>query len=554
MTFSATLSAVLAALGLQAAGAQEAGPSDDIAVEALGTIHPLEVDAGGRLPETVWSSGEAAALGAVFDALPPPAQGWEQPAAARLALRALLSGGPPPDGLEDRFALADLRARRALAAGRPQPVLRLLERTPDINQSEPMSRIYAELAFAMGRTEAACRAADALLEGRDAPYWLRARAVCLAVEGGIPAAELTAELARAQAADPGFDAVFDAYTLDRPLDEGFAPATGLQLALAALAAPERRLEVAADAPAWLARAAARTGPAISLPETLPEALEAAVALDGDARRAALGAILQQDLDRVIAAEALAIRLADAAEAGEFVEAASAYGAEVARLPITADTLAHGRLFVLAALAADDVVAAETWREALLDGPPEPAPEPASQPAPETPGEPGRSDGPARLNAPASFDGSNAEPLGPEWTPPPPEVMVELDFARAVAAGRIEDDAFAALLAARIEGATPARLCQAVMLSALGASEGGALRAAMTGLTRESDAPAPNLAPGLLAAAAGALGESALHAALALETAPGDVEACAGSAVILKEAGLEGVALRLVLELILEEAA
>ena len=550
MTFSATLSAVLAALGLQAASAQEAGPSDGIAVEALGAIHPLEVDSGGRLPETVWSSGHTASLGAVLDALPPAAQGWEQPAAARLALRTLLSGGPPPEGLEDRFALADLRARRALAAGRPQPVLRLLDRTPDLNQSEPMSRTYAELAFAMGRTEAACRAADALLEARDAPYWLRARAVCLAVEGGIPAAELTAELARAQAADPGFDAVFDAYTLDRPLDEGFAPATGLQLALAALAAPERRLEIAADAPAWLARAAARTGPAISLPETLPEALEAAVALDGDARRAALGAILQQDLDRVIAAEALAIRLADAAEAGEFVEAASAYGAEVARLPITADTLAHGRLFVLAALAADDVAAAESWREALVEGPPDPAPEPASQP----PGEPGRSDGPSTLNAPASFDAAAAQSRDRDWTPPPPDVMVELDFARAVAAGRFDEEAFAALLAARIEGATPARLCQAVMLSALGAPDGGALRAAMTERPRDTDAPALNLAPGLLAASAGAVGESALHAALALEAAPDDVEACAGSAVILNQVGLEGEAARLVLELILEEAA
>ena len=550
MTLSATLSALLGALGLQAAAPQETQPETGIAVQELGAIHPLEVDAGGTLPEAVWTSGEAVALRALAEALPPVGRGWDEPAAARLALRTLLSGGPPPSGLEDRYALAALRARKALAAGRPQPVLRLLERTPQIQESEPLSRTYAELAFAMGRTDAACQAAEALLEGRDAPYWLRARAVCLAVDGNIPAAELTAELARAQAADPGFDTVFDAYTLDRPLDDAFTPATGLQLALAALAAPERRLTVAPQAPAWLARAAARTGPAISLPQTLPEALEAALTLDGEARQAALGAILQQDLDRVIAAEALAIRLRDAAEAGEFVEAASAYGAEVARLPITADTLAHGRLFVLAALAADDVVAAEDWREALFEGPPEPVGAEGSNSGPEA----APSTGPSTLNAPASFDGANAEPLGPEWTPPGPAVMVELDFARAVAAGRIADDAFAALLAARIEDATPPRLCQAAMLSALGAKDGGALRAAMTGLARDEDAPAPSLAPGLLAASAGALGESALHAALALETAPADVEACVGAAVILRTGGLEGEALRLVLELILEEAA
>lgn len=544
MMLSATLSAAFAAFALQAGAAQE--PSSGIAVQELGAIHPLEVDAGGNLPETVWSSGDAVALEALLDALPRAQEGWSEPAAARLALGALLSGGAPPEGLENRFTLAELRARRALAAGRPQPVLRLLDRTPQINQSPGLSRVYAELAFALGQTQDACRAANALLEDRDAPYWLRARAACLAIGGNIPAGELTAELARAQAPNPEFDAVFDAYTLERPVDEAFMPATGLQLALAALAAPERRFSAAETAPAWLHRAAARTGPRIALPETLPEALEAAVLMEGEARSVALGAIIQQDLDRVIAAEALAVRLSDAAEAGAFVEIASAYGAEVARLPITADTLAHGRLFVLAALAADDIVAAEDWREALFDGPPRPEPEPAPQP---TPGA-----GPATLNAPPGFVSGEAEALGPEWTPPPASVMVALDFARAVAAGRIADDGFTALLAARIEGATPQRLCQAAMLTALGAEDGGALRAAMTGLARAEDAPAPVLAPGLLAAGAGALGESALHAALTLERAPQDAEACAGAAVILQRAGLDAQALRLVLELILEEAA
>lgn len=544
MMLSATLSAAFAAFALQAGAAQE--PSSGIAVQELGAIHPFEVDAGGNLPETVWSSGDAVALEALLDALPRAQEGWSEPAAARLALSALLSGGAPPEGLEDRFTLAELRARRALAAGRPQPVLRLLDRTPQINQSPGLSRVYAELAFALGQTEDACRAANALLEDRDAPYWLRARAACLAIGGNIPAGELTAELARAQAPNTEFDAVFDAYTLDRPVDEAFMPATGLQLALAALAAPERRFSAAETAPAWLHRAAARTGPRIALPETLPEALEAAVLMEGEARSVALGAIIQQDLDRVIAAEALAVRLTDAAEAGAFVEIASAYGAEVAQLPITADTLAHGRLFVLAALAADDIVAAEDWREALFDGPPRSEPEPAPQP---TPGA-----DPATLNAPPGFVSGDAEALGPEWTPPPASVMVALDFARAVAAGRIEDDAFTALLAARIEGATPQRLCQAAMLTALGAEDGGALRAAMTGLARAEDAPAPVLAPGLLAAGAGALGESALHAALTLERAPQDAEACAGAAVILQRAGLDAQALRLVLELILEEAA
>lgn len=546
MMFSATFSAGLAALAMHAAAAQQ--PANDIAVQELGAIHPLEVDGGGNLTETVWSSGDAAALRALLDSLPRAVDGWAEPAAARLALGALLSGGAPPEGLQERFALAELRARRALAAGRPQPVLRLLERTPQINESPGLSRVYAELAFALGQTDQACQAANALLDERDAPYWLRARAACLAIGGNIPAGELTAELARAQAPNSEFDSVFDAYALQRPVDEAFRPATGLQLALASLAAPERRFEAAQTAPGWLHRAAGRTGPRIALPETLPEALEAAVLMEGEARSVALGAIIQQDLDRVIAAEALAIRLTDAAQAGEFVEIASAYGAEVARLPITADTLAHGRLFVLSALAADDIIAAEDWREALFNGPPRLEPEPAPSVQPQSSG------GPSTLNAPPAYAVNEAESLGPEWTAPSASVMVALDFARAVAAGRIEDDGFAALLAARIEGATPRRLCQAAMLTALGADDGGALRAAMTGLARAQDAPAPVLAPGLLAAIAGATGESVLHAALILERAPQDADACAGAAVVLSQAGLEAQALRLVLELILEESA
>jgi hypothetical protein len=269
-------------------------------------------------------------------------------------------------------------------------------------------------------------------------------------------------------------------------------------------------------------------------------------MNGEARSVALGAIIQQDLDRVIAAEALAVRLADAAEEDRFVEAAVAYGAEVARLPITADTLANGRLFVLAALVADDVVAAQAWREALFEGPPAPEPEPQAGTDME--------DGPAMLNAPSAYVGEDAAGFGPDWTAPSPEVMVALDFARAAATGRIRDDGFAALLAARIEGATPERLCQAAMLTALGADDGGTLRAAMTGLQRGPEAQAAMLAPGLLAAGAGALGESALHAALVLNSAPQAPEACAGAAVILHRAGLEGLALRLVLELIAEESA
>ncbi|MFP4520463.1 MAG: hypothetical protein ACLFQ5_13525 [Oceanicaulis sp.] len=527
-------------MALASAGAHA---QSGIEVQELGAVDPFEVDAGGALPDGVWSSGDAAALRAVLTNLPDSrGAGWSNAPAARLALRALLSGGEPPAGAERAYDLAAMRAGRALAAGRAEPVQRLLARTPNINESPALSRLLAETSFALGETNEACRAADALLEGRDTPYWLRARAACLAFGGNMPAAELTAELARASAPNPEFDALFEALVFDEGLPE-LAPVSGLQLALAARIAPEARIEADETAPAWLKRAAARTGPPISLPETLPEALEAAVNLSGADRAAALGALIGQDLDREIAAEALAIRLQDAADAGEFLDVASAYGNEVARLPVTGDTLAHGVIFTLAALAADDIVAADAWRQALMDGPPrvEPELEPAAP-----------ADGPADMTAPPAY----AEPAveEPEWSPPPAGRMVAIDFARAVAEGRVDGEGFAALMGARIEGATPARLCQAAGLAALGAEDDGAIRTAMTGLEREAGAAAPVLAPMLLAASAGALGETQLLAAAALDQGPESIEICAAAAMALDRAGLREQALRLILEQILSEAA
>lgn len=545
MNFATVASAVL----LSASAAFAAAQQPDIAVAELGQVHPLEVSAGGGLPDTVWSTGDARALRAVLETLPrSDAADWRNPAAARLALSALLSGGDAPEATpaEDE-ALSTLRADRVLSAGGARSAYGLLSRTPGLNEYSALSALYVETAFALGEISNACRAANALLEGRDTAYWLRVRAFCLTLDGNIPAGELTAELARAQSANDSFDALFDALTLGQSLPRNAAPRSGLELAIAEAVAPQTRLEAHASAPGWLKRAAERTGPAISLPETLPEALEAAVALQGPDRRAALGALIQQELDRSIAAEALAIRLSDAAEAGEFVAAARAYGPEVARLPITGDTLANGRIFVLAALGADDIIAARQWRDALMDGPPAPPPSSQSDPF-VTPG-----GSPSALSAPAGYQAPDAL-IEPPWQPPAPGVMVELDFASAVASGRIEDDSFAALLAARIENADAARLCQAAALAGLGADDGGQMRAAMTGLERDANGSALVVAPGLLAAAAGALGESQLHAAALLEAAPGDPEACATAALILDHAGLRNEALVWILNSILEDAA
>ena len=542
MRFGTSLAAALiVAAGAFAAGAQGLPDPEDIEVVELGAVDPFEVGLSSALGGDVWSSGDAAALRAALHVLPAASgPGWSQPAAARLARRELFAAGDPPSGGEDDFTLAALRADRALAAAAAQHAYELLSRTPRLNESAALTQLFVETAAALGRTEAACQAVRALLDGRDGAYHLRARAACHALDGAAPAAELTAELARAQSSDAGYDRLLDAYLLQQGLPDA-APDAGIELALAALVAPETRIKPAEAAPAWLKRAAERTGPMIELPQALPEALEAAEALQGADRAAALGALIQQDLDREIAAEALALRLADAAQAGAFLEAADAYGPEIARLPITADTLAHGPRFVLAALVADDLAVADAWRRALLDGPPAPRPEPQLAP---TLGP--SAAGPAALAPPPGYAAPEAEP----WTPPPASVTVPLAFAAAVAEGRIEGDAFAARLAAEAEAASPRALCHVAALSALGAPGAAELRAAMTGLTRNGEAPATG--PALLAAAAGARGETQLHAARLIERHPEDGEACAAAAFALDAAGLREEALRLILELIVSE--
>lgn len=550
--FTPVLTCALAlTLAAPAALAQQTRPP--IEVSQLAVTDPFEVGApGGTLEDDVWSSGDARALRAILDVLPESAgPGWRSPAAARLAMRALLSAGAPPQGARGDSELAAIRAGRTLAAGRAEPVYTLLSRTPRTNESAALSRLYAETAFALGRRDEACRISDTLVSGRETAYWLRVRAACQAFAGQIAAAELSAELARAQADNPAFEALFDALALGRGLPENAAPMSGVQLAMAEHLAPDTRIIPGEAAPRWLKRAAERTGEIVALPEDLGEALEAAEAMDGALRAAALGALIQQDIDREIAAEALAIALADAARSRTFVETASAYGMEVAELPITGDTLAHGVRFVLAALAADDIIAANAWREALISGPPRAAPLVQDSAWLNFDDRPGNAF-PDEMNARAPY-AANPEPEI-DWTPPAPRVLVAVDFARAVSTGQITGPGFEALLAARMETPNPARLCQAAALNALGADDGAAIRTALTGLVRDPDAPAPLIVPALLAAVAGAKGETQLHAARLIEQGGRDPEACAGAALALDRAGLRIEALRFVLELILDEAA
>lgn len=542
MRFATSTLALCAALLAAPAIAQQ--PTSTIEVQELGAVDPFQVGSRNVLPATIWSSSDADAVRAILGELPASTgTGWRQGAAARLAERVLLASGAPPRGGRDDFALAALRTDRALAAGRPEPVYQLLERTPRLNQSSALSRLHAETAFALGETEAACRTADGLLRGRDEPYWLRARATCLALAGNMPAAELTADLAASAEGAAGFSALFDALVLDRGLPANARPSSGLELAIAVTLAPEERIIVADGAPAWLERAAARTGPAITLPEYLDEALEAAMSMEGADRAAALAAIAQQDIDRLIAAEALAARLDDAVSEGRFAEVARAYAMEIETIPINEQTLVHGPRFVLALALEGELERAWRWREALLSGPERDRPE---QPLHQ--GQPGM------LTPPPAFD---ADDEAEAWDPPAPAIMVALDMAIGIAADDIGSGPFGAILAARAEGARPERLAQLAGLAALGASVPEEVRVSLLTAGAEtgaSDREADFAAMAALSLVNRSQAEILLLAAALIETSNGSARAYALACYLLERAGHRAEALQLILEALAEETA
>ncbi|WP_019961160.1 hypothetical protein [Woodsholea maritima] len=558
-------------------GAAFAQPA--VEVQELGAVNPFEVGIQSGMPAHVWSNSGAETLRAALTTLPDgQGVGFHHPLAARLAARALLAAGRPPR--DAQFDLAALRADRALATGRAQPVYNLLVRTPRVNESALLSRLYAETAFALGHEDEACRAADALLTGRDEAYWLRARAACLALSGNIPAAELTAELARHQSDEAAADffTVFDAYTLNTPIGDAITPRDGVSLALIHDRNQDQVIVVDEGAPAWLKEAALRTGPQIRLPQDPLAALEAARSMQGAERAAALGALIHQDVDRQLAADALALRLNDAKAEGEFITVARTYGPEVSSLPISDETLVHGVHFILAAILAEDLETADIWREALEYGPPRPEPELEPEPLydengmPLNPAHLPPSDGPQQLGP---------DPYGPsfkpqaEWDAPAASILVGLDFALAIARNEVQSGGFEALHSARLENADRARLAQGAGLMALGARTPLDLRAQLARYhahrlpdqaVKPQDAGADEggaqakldlatlSALGLLAAHAQAAGEAQIYAAALIEAAPGDPFAIAQAVSILSVADLRQEARRLVLEMVVEDEA
>jgi len=124
----------------------------------------------------------------------------ENPILETMVKTVILSAGVPPEGADDSYARARLRAIMAL--DNPAALDAVARRSPEL-AADPVVR--ADLALASGEIAEACTMADSVTEGRGLPQWARLRAFCHVIRDEIPAAELTANLLKKSGYD---DALF----------------------------------------------------------------------------------------------------------------------------------------------------------------------------------------------------------------------------------------------------------------------------------------------------------------------------------------------------------
>jgi hypothetical protein len=150
------------------------------------------------LPQDLWRGTPVETARAVLPAL---AAKPVSPAAAALARRVLATGAPGPDGAAGDDGLAGARAGALMALGDTAAAARILDRAPGLDRNAELSRAAAESALLAGDSARACQLASGLSTGRGEAYWLRLRAFCQAEAGQGAQAQLTFDLAQAQARD-----------------------------------------------------------------------------------------------------------------------------------------------------------------------------------------------------------------------------------------------------------------------------------------------------------------------------------------------------------------
>ena len=206
------------------------------------------------LPAELWRGTPIETARAV---LPVLAAKPMSPAAAAFARRVLATGATGPEGSIGDEALAGARASALMALGDVAAAAKVLERQPGLERNAELARAAAEGSLLAGDTPRACAIAEGLSSGREEFYWLRLRAFCQAEAGKTGPAQLSRELAQAQARDATFGRLMaaklggaapGAASLRNGLDYALSKSLDLDLA-AAKPAPAVAGALSGEAPA-----------------------------------------------------------------------------------------------------------------------------------------------------------------------------------------------------------------------------------------------------------------------------------------------------------------
>ncbi len=232
-----------------------------VIVQSLGQVEPFKVGANTAIPFTMsplqWRGTSAQSASRLMSDLP---EAGSSPLLNQLAASVLISPSAPPAGGQGNVELASLRLASAYRLGLLDAVINLAERSPG-GLSDPENAAIATRAFlALGQDDKACETALRLQNGRDAVFWLKVRAYCLARQGRTGAAELTADLVLE--ADP--DDIDFMLALNRMLNKDStqaAPINALELAMARFAGAPITLD---QAPLSLKSAMAKTQSPVGL--------------------------------------------------------------------------------------------------------------------------------------------------------------------------------------------------------------------------------------------------------------------------------------------------
>ncbi len=411
--FALVFSGLVLANGTSAQDVSQAGAgaAPSVRVQTLENVQPFRVGTTRKtaitMPLGEWRGTDAATAKALLADVP---EAGASPLLNALLAGVLISPAMPPKGADAQLASARLETIYRL--GLLQSVVQIAERSPGGLSEPENAAIAAQAMLAMGQDERSCETASRLRSGREAIFWLKLRAFCLARSGKMAAARLTADLAlEADPDDTDFLLALNRLLVKEPGTQPIHPGNVIELAIARAAgaavdtslaplalqissvnADNKETALGAVKRAVIANiepanALAKAYLAFGAPETpvIPREddfvtgdgdaaaletsrLQEVLASAGPMRAAGLYRLARQATAPSLRAEAIKTALADEHDFANYLAAARLYGPQIRRLQATPALADYAPVFMQALMAFGDYKAARTWAALISPNP------------------------------------------------------------------------------------------------------------------------------------------------------------------------------------------